>query len=321
MYKRFIITGGAGFIGSNFIRVMLNKYPQYTIYNIDKLTYAGSKDNLLDIENNPNYHFIKGDICDNFLMENLIQEGDVIVNFAAETHVDNSIKNAEEFVKSNILGVQNILDVARRKKAALFLQISTDEVYGSLKFDSKSSVESDVFEPSSPYSASKAAAEMLCKASIKTFNQPVIITRSSNNYGPYQLKEKLIPYFITRLLSGLKVPLYGEGLNVRDWIYVIDNCEAIDFVIHNGKLGEAYNIGGGNELHNIDVTKFLLEAFNLDESYIEHVQDRLGHDLRYSLDCSKINQLGWKPRFNFKETLNETINWYKQRYALEKNES
>ena len=312
MEQRFVITGGAGFIGNNFIRHMIKRYPNYSFVNIDKLTYSGNLNNLLDIEKEQNYKFFKEDICDRKAMSNILDEGDVIVNFAAESHVDNSLLDPEIFIKTNVLGTQVLLDVAREKKAKLFVQISTDEVYGSLSFDQKSSHELDNLFPSSPYSASKASAELLCLAAMRTFNQPIMITRSSNNFGPYQFPEKVIPLFITNLIVGKNVPLYGAGKNVRDWLYVNDNCEAIDFLIYNGKVGEIYNIGGGNELANIDLTKHILLHMNKDDSFIEFVTDRLGHDLRYSIDSSKIGAVGWKPKFSFKEALAVTANWYKE---------
>lgn len=310
--QRFIVTGGSGFIGSNFIRHMINAYPECLVVNIDKLTYSGNDQNLKDLEDNERYSFFKADICDKEKINEIVQSGDIVINFAAESHVDNSILGADEFIRTNVLGTQVLLDVARHKEAKLFIQISTDEVYGSLGFEQRSSSENDIFMPSSPYSASKAAAEMLCFACMRTFKQPIIITRSSNNFGPYQFPEKVIPLFVTNLIEGEKVPLYGEGLNVRDWIHVQDNCEAIDFVIHNGKAGEAYNIGGGNELRNVDLTKQILSEMEKDESWIRNVEDRLGHDLRYSLNCEKLHDLGWKPRFSFTEALKKTVEWYKR---------
>jgi dTDP-glucose 4,6-dehydratase len=307
---KVIVTGGSGFIGSNFLRYMVYKYPKYNFVNIDKLTYAGNKRSLSDIAGKENYQFVEGDICDKNMMGGLIVEGDIIVNFAAESHVDNSILDPGIFIKTNILGVQTILDAAREKKAKLFVQISTDEVYGSLGLEQESSKEHHNLIPSSPYSASKAAGDLLCLANVRTFGQPIIVTRSSNNFGPYQFPEKVIPLFVTNLIKEKKVPLYGEGKNVRDWIYVLDNCEAIDFIIHNGNVGEIYNIGGGKELTNIDLTKSILEGMGKDDSFIEKVEDRLGHDFRYSLDSSKIGELGWKPRFRFEEALKKTIDWY-----------
>lgn len=309
--QKIIVTGGCGFIGSNFLRYMTIKYPNYSFINIDKLTYSGNKENLKSIENLPNYKFIHEDICNEQAMKELITENSIIINFAAESHVDNSIKDPFIFTKTNILGTHTLLEAARKNKAKLFVQISTDEVYGSLNFDSNSSKESDFLKPSSPYSASKAAAEMLCFGNMKTFRQPIIITRSSNNFGPYQFPEKVIPLFITNLIEGEKVPLYGTGKNVRDWIHVQDNCEAIDFIIHNGKAGEIYNIGGGNEVQNIVLTKSIISHMGKNDSFIKYVEDRAGHDLRYSLDCSKLHSLGWKPKFNFNEAIKHTIEWYK----------
>lgn len=311
-HKRLIVTGGAGFIGTNFIKYMVKKYPHYSILNIDRLTYSGNKNSLKDLENNSNYQFIHADIVDFEKISEIIKEGDIVVNFAAESHVDNSIRDPQIFIKTNVLGTHSILEAARKNKASLFLQISTDEVYGSLSFDQKSSTETDILAPSSPYSASKAAAELIVLSNHKTFKQPVIITRSSNNFGPYQFPEKVIPLFITNLIDNKKVPLYGSGKNVRDWIYVLDNCEALDFVIHHGKIGEIYNIGGGNEIPNLELTHSILKNMDKGESSIEYVQDRLGHDLRYSLDCSKIHSLGWKPSSNFEDNLKKTIDWYRE---------
>lgn len=242
---KILITGGCGFIGSNFIRRMLNKYKNYKICNLDKLTYAGNIDNLKDLENNPRYKFIKGDICDKKLVFDIMKQSDVVIHFAAETHVDNSIKDSNEFINTNVKGTQTLLDVAKLCGIKKFVQISTDEVYGSIA--NGSSKEEDNLEPNSPYSAAKAAGDLLARAYNITFKVPVIITRSSNNYGQYQHPEKLIPLFVTNLLSGKKVPLYGDGLNVRDWLHVEDNCKAIDHILHNGEIGEIYNIGGENE--------------------------------------------------------------------------
>jgi len=307
---KIVVTGGAGFIGSNFIRLLLRADKSVRVVNVDKLTYAGSLASVSDLD--PNRHsLILADICDKSGMSSIIEQGDVVVNFAAESHVDNSIANANVFLETNITGVQNLLTVSREKEAALFLQVSTDEVYGSLDYHQCSSKETDVLIPSSPYSASKAAGEMMCFAAMKTYGQPVIITRSSNNYGPYQYPEKMIPRFITNLMRGEKVPLYGNGKNVRDWIFVEDNCEAILSVIYDGVVGEIYNIGGGNELMNFELTQMILEHMGKDSSSIEYVKDRLGHDLRYSVDSSKIKQLGWKPKTDFHEGLAKTIQWYK----------
>jgi len=306
---RILVTGGAGFIGSNFIRHILVKYPDYKIINLDKLTYAGNLNNLRDFEKNKNYTFVKGDICDIKTIDNIARDCDIIVNFAAETHVDRSIIEAGSFVQTDVLGTYVLLNTAKKHGVKKFIQISTDEVYGSV--EKGSFRESDNLDPSSPYSASKASADLLVLAYYKTFNLPVLITRSSNNFGPYQYPEKLIPLFITNLLEGKKIPLYGDGLNVRDWLYVIDNCEAIDLLLQHGKEGEIYNIGANSEKTNLEITKKILNLLERDETYIEYVPDRLGHDRRYSLDCSKINKLGWKPRFEFKKALETTVNWYK----------
>lgn len=307
---KILVTGGAGFIGSNFIRFIINKYPDYKIINLDKLTYAGNLNNLKDIEKNKNYKFVKGDICDKKIVEQLMPGCDVVINMAAETHVDRSIVDAGVFVKTDVFGTYNLLEAARKFKIKRYVQVSTDEVYGSI--NKGSFKETDKLRPNSPYAASKAGADMLVRSYRVTYNIPTIITRSSNNFGSHQYPEKVIPLFITNLLEGKKVPLYGDGLNARDWIYVIDNCEAINFIMHNGKEGEIYNIGGGNEIPNIKLTKMILKELGKDESFIEYVKDRLGHDRRYSLDCSKINKLGWKPRFKFHKALKETIKWYKE---------
>jgi dTDP-glucose 4,6-dehydratase len=306
---KILVTGGAGFIGSNFTRMLVKKYPNDKIINLDKLTYCGNLDNLKSIEKNSNYKFIKGDITNLKLMKKITKDIDIIYHFAAESHVDNSIKDPFVFTKSNVLGTHMLLEAARINKVKKFIHISTDEVYGSI--EKGSFTETDILKPNSPYSSSKAGAELLARSYYKTFNLPVIVTRSSNNFGPYQYPEKLIPLFVTNLIENKKVPVYGTGMNVRDWIYVTDNCEAIEFVANKGKIGEIYNIGGGNEVPNLEITKTILKEMNKDESYIEYVKDRLGHDFRYSLDCTKLNSLGWKPRFNFKEAMKETINWYK----------
>lgn len=304
-----LITGGCGFIGSNFVRMFLDKYPKNKLINLDKLTYAGNPDNLKDIENNKNYKFVKGDVCDFKLMKKLTKGIDAIFHFAAESHVDRSIEDPAVFTKSNILGTHVLLEAARINNVAKFIHVSTDEVYGSIKEGSFK--EEDILKPNSPYAASKAAADMVVRAYHKTYGFPVIITRSSNNFGPYQYPEKVIPLFVTNLMEDKKVPVYGTGKNIRDWIYVVDNCEGIEFIRKNGKNGEIYNIGGGNEKTNIEITKTILKEMGKDESYIEYVKDRPGHDFRYSLDCSKIHKLGWKPRFNFEKAIIETIKWYK----------
>jgi len=308
--KSILVTGGAGFIGSCFIRHMLNKHPDYKIINLDALTYCGNLENLKDVENNPNYTFVHGNICDKNLVNEIIKEVDAVVNFAAESHVDNSIKNPEIFVQTNVLGTLNLLHASKEFGIERYLQVSTDEVYGSLGSDGYF-YETTPLAPNSPYSASKASADMLTRAYFETFKLPVLNTRCSNNYGPYQYPEKLIPFFISKLLKNEKVPVYGDGLNVRDWLYVYDHCEAIDTVLHKGKVGEVYNIGGHNEKTNLEITKLILEAMGKDESSIEYVQDRLGHDRRYAISNDKITtELGWKPSLTFEQGIKLTIDWY-----------
>jgi len=306
--KNILIAGGSGFIGSNFVRYVLNKYADCRITNLDKLTYAGNKENLKDIEKDPRYKFIKGDICNRQTVEKAAKGCDAIVNFAAESHVDRSIKDPSSFLKTNINGVQTILDVVNKLKVPRFLQVSTDEVYGSV--EKGRSKEDDLLKPSNPYSASKAAGDLMCHAYHRTYKTPVIITRSSNNFGEYQFPEKIIPLFITNIIEGRKVPLYARGLNKRDWIYVIDNCEAIDTALRNGEAGEIYNIGGGNEKSNIDLTRLILRSMEKPEDLIEYVEDRPGHDLRYNIDSMKINAMGWKAKCAFDKAIEATIRWY-----------
>ncbi|MBM3200266.1 dTDP-glucose 4,6-dehydratase [Candidatus Woesearchaeota archaeon] len=306
---RILITGGCGFIGSNFIRHILDKYKDYKICNLDKLTYAGNLENLKDLETHPRYKFVRGDICNKKLVFDIMKHSNAVINFAAETHVDNSIKDSNEFINTNIKGTQTLLDAAKLCNIRRFIQISTDEVYGSTNKPSK---EEDTLEPNSPYAASKASADMLARAYNVTFKVPTVITRSSNNFGPYQHPEKLIPLFTTNLLSGKKVPLYGDGLNVRDWMYVIDNCEALDLILHQGETGHIYNLGGGNEKTNFEITKLILRELGRDDSCIEFVKDRLGHDRKYSLNTSKIRKMGWKPKHSFESALKETISWYRE---------
>jgi len=306
---RLLVTGGAGFIGSNFIRHIMKKYPECRVINLDKLTYAGNLDSLKNIENSPNYTFVKGDICDRKIVDGLAKDVDAIINFAAQTHVDRSIIDASDFIRTNIDGTYNLLEATKRYNVSRFVQISTDEVYGST--GEGSFRETSPLSPSSPYAASKAAADMLVHSYRVTFNLPVIIARSSNNFGPYQYPEKIIPLFITNALEDKQVPLYGDGMNVRDWLYVIDNCQGIDLILHKGREGEIYNIGGGNELRNIDLTRMVLKILGKPESLIQPVKDRPGHDRRYSIDSSKIErELGWTPRFNFERALRETVKWY-----------
>ncbi len=305
-----LVTGGAGFIGSCFIRHMLNKHPQYKIVNLDCLTYAGNISNLDDVKSNPNYSFVLGNICDKNVVREICEEVDAIVNFAAESHVDRSIIGPEIFVETNIQGTLNLLQSAREHNIQRFLQVSTDEVYGTLGAEGYFT-ETTPLAPNSPYSASKAGADLLVRSYFETYKMPVLNTRCSNNYGPYQYPEKLIPYFISRLLKGQKVPVYGDGMNVRDWLYVYDHCQAIDVVLHKGKEGEVYNIGGHNEKTNIEITKIILDTMGKDESSIEYVQDRLGHDRRYAIDNTKIQeQLGWEPSLTFEEGIKLTIAWY-----------
>ncbi|MBR6099239.1 dTDP-glucose 4,6-dehydratase [bacterium] len=305
-----LVTGGAGFIGSCFVRHILNKYSDYKVINLDALTYCGNLENLKDVENNPNYKFVHGNICDKKLVRELISESDFVINFAAESHVDNSINSPEIFIETNVHGTLNLLQAAKELGVERYLQVSTDEVYGTLGKDGYF-YETTPLAPNSPYSASKAGADMLVRAYYETYKLPTLITRCSNNYGPYQYPEKLIPFFISKLLKGEKVPVYGDGLNVRDWLYVYDHCNAIDTVLHNGKVGEVYNIGGHNEKTNLEITHLILNAMGKDESYIEHVTDRLGHDRRYAISNDKItNELGWKPSITFEEGIKLTIEWY-----------
>jgi len=310
-FKTLLITGGAGFIGSNFIRYLMEKYQDYKIINLDKLTYAGNLENLRDIENKSSYRFIKGDICDRNIVEQTFSNNkiDAVVNFAAESHVDRSIEDPGVFIQTDVYGVFVLLEAATKYNTEVFLHISTDEVYGSI--ENGSFKETDPLAPNSPYSASKAGAEMIVRSFYKTYGTSVLVTRTSNNFGPYQYPEKIIPLFVTNLIDGKKVPLYGDGMNVRDWIYVTDNCNALDFVLHKGEIGEIYNIGGGNEKPNIWITKKILELLGKPESMIQPVEDRLGHDRRYSVDCTKIvMELGWKPQTDFTEALKKTVKWY-----------
>ncbi len=307
---KILVTGGAGFIGSCFIRYILNTHKDYKIINLDALTYAGNIENLNDIKDNPNYKFVHGNICDKKLVRELIKEADTVVNFAAESHVDRSITGPEIFIETNVQGTLNLLQASKDAKIDRYLQVSTDEVYGTLGKDGYF-YETTPLAPNSPYSASKASADLLVRAYYETYKLPVLITRCSNNYGPYQYPEKLIPFFISKLLKDEKVPVYGDGLNVRDWLYVYDHCSAIDTVLHKGKIGEVYNIGGHNEKTNLEITKIILNAMGKDESSIEYVQDRLGHDRRYAIDNHKIqSQLGWKPSLTFEEGIKITIDWY-----------
>jgi dTDP-glucose 4,6-dehydratase len=305
---RILVTGGAGFIGSNFVYFMLQRHPRDQIVVLDKLTYAGNLNNLKTAMKK--IEFIKGDICDRKLVEKIAKDTDAVVNFAAESHVDRSIEEPEPFLTTNVLGTQILLEAARRFDIEKFVQISTDEVYGSAPKGSFK--EGDLLRPSSPYAASKAAADMVAHSYFVTYDLPVLITRSTNNFGPYQHPEKLIPKSIINAISDKPLPIYGDGKNVRDWLYVIDNCEAIDLVLHKGKWGEVYNVGAGNEEMNIKIANLILEELVKPKSFIKFVKDRLGHDFRYSLNCNKIGKLGWRAKTSFEEGIRKTISWYEE---------
>jgi dTDP-glucose 4,6-dehydratase len=308
-----LVTGGAGFIGSNFIRFLLNdRSDTEIVVNLDKLTYAGNLENLKDIAGNPAYRFIRGDICDGELVSRILDEFDIdtVVHFAAESHVDRSISEGLSFVTTNVTGTCSLLEAARKAGISRFIHVSTDEVYGSIRKGSFS--ETDPLNPSSPYSASKAGSDLLALSYFTTHHVPVIVTRCTNNFGPFQYPEKLIPLFTTNLIEGKKVPVYGSGMNVRDWIYVLDHCRAIACILKKGIPGEIYNIGGGTELTNLEITRKILEQLGKDETSIQFVGDRKGHDFRYSLSSDKLHSLGWQPRFTFDEALEHTIRWYKE---------
>ena len=306
-----LVTGGAGFIGSNFVRHALQAHPDWRITTLDKLTYAGRMETLHDVIEHPRHRFVRGDIADAAVSSPLVKASEIVVHFAAETHVDRSILEAGEFLKTDVIGTFVLLEAAR---AALnlrcFVQISTDEVYGSIP--EGSSVETDELRPRNPYSASKAAADRLAYSYWATYGVPVIITRASNNYGPYQFPEKVIPLFITNAFDNIPVPLYGAGLNIRDWMHVMDHCRGVDVAIERGTAGEVYNIGGGNEVRNVDLTHMLLRLAERPESLIKQVQDRQGHDLRYSLDTTKLRALGWQPEVSFEQGLKDTVRWYRE---------
>ena len=307
---KLLVTGGAGFIGSCFVRHILNTYSDYKVVNLDALTYCGNLENLNDVKDNPNYTFVHGNICNHDLVRNIIKDVDCVVNFAAESHVDNSIKHPEIFVETNVQGTLNLLQACKELGIERYLQVGTDEVYGSLG-KTGYFYETTPIQPNSPYSASKASADLLVRAYYETYKLPVLNTRCSNNYGPYQYPEKLIPFFISQLLKGEKVPVYGDGLNVRDWLYVYDHCKAIDVVLHKGRVGEVYNIGGHNEKTNMEITHLILDAMGKDESSIKYVEDRLGHDRRYAIANDKIqSELGWEPSVTFEEGIKLTIDWY-----------
>ncbi|MFH1790313.1 MAG: dTDP-glucose 4,6-dehydratase [bacterium] len=310
---KLIVTGGAGFIGSNFIRHIFSKYPNYEIVNLDLLTYAGGLDNLKDVDSRHNYEFIKGDIGDKDLTDKLAKQADIIVNFAAETHVDRSISNSFDFINTNVVGTHNLLESAKNNNKIRFHHISTDEVYGHLGLEDDPFNESTKYDPRSPYSASKAASDHLVMSYYHTYGLPVTISNCSNNYGPYQFPEKLHALFITNLLEGKKVPLYGDGLNIRDWLFVEDHCEAIDRIIHHGRIGETYCIGGGCEKTNLEVVYEILKLLGMNDNMIEYINDRPGHDRRYAMSYKKMKQeLEWKPNTDFSNGMIKTVEWYKK---------
>jgi dTDP-glucose 4,6-dehydratase len=313
---KIFVTGGAGFIGSNFIHYWLKNYPDDQVINFDVLTYAGNLDNLSDIENNPNYKFIKGDITDEDLVNESVKGVDLIVHFAAESHVDRSIKNSADFIKTNVEGTRVLLEAAKTNGNIRFHHISTDEVFGSLALNDPKFNEETPYDPRSPYSASKAASDHLVRAYYHVHKLPITISNCSNNYGPYQYPEKLIPLFITNLIEGKKVPIYGAGKNIRDWIHVDDHNRGVDFIIKKGRIGETYCLGGNSEKTNLEITELILKAMGAGQEMVEYVKDRLGHDMRYAIDFSKAkNELGWEPKIDFVTGLEETINWYKNNNA------
>ena len=308
-----LVTGGAGFIGSNFIHYILENYPQDKVINFDALTYAGNLENLKSLAGNPNYQFVHGDIMDTLLLEKIIPDIDAIVHFAAESHVDRSILDSDAFVRTNVNGTLNLLEVAKNNGNKRFHHISTDEVFGSLNLGDPAFNESTPYDPRSPYSASKASSDHLVRSYCHTHKLPITISNCSNNYGPYQFPEKLIPFFITKLMAGEKVPVYGKGDNIRDWLHVKDHCVAIDKIIREGKIGETYCIGGNAEKTNLEITHKILELMGFDEKQIEYVDDRKGHDQRYAVDFSKIKkELGWEPQISFEEGMQETVKWYRE---------
>lgn len=315
MTRNILITGGAGFIGANFVQYMLNKYPEYKLTNLDLLTYAGDLDSLKSVEKFENYKFVKGDITDRLAVFELFEreQFDVVVNFAAESHVDRSINNPDVFIQTNFVGTEVLLEASRTYGVNRYHQVSTDEVYGDLPLKKKELLfsETSMIKPSSPYSATKAAADLLVQAYGKTYGLPITISRCSNNYGPYQFPEKLIPLMILKALKGESLPVYGDGKNVRDWLYVKDHCRAIDMILHEGTVGEVYNIGGHNERSNIEIVKLILKKLQKPIELISHVDDRLGHDLRYGIDPKKIqSELHWEPQVMFEEGIESTIQWY-----------
>ncbi len=310
--KNILVTGGAGFIGSNFINSVLTERDDYNIVNLDKLTYAGNLENLKDIEENNNYHFVKGDITNSELVDYIFKKYSIkyVINFAAESHVDRSILGSEIFFRTNVIGTNVLLEASRRYEVEKYLQVSTDEVYGSLGKEGLFT-EQTPLSPNSPYSSSKAGADMMALAFYHTYGLPVVVTRCSNNYGPLQFPEKLIPLMIINAMNNKKLPVYGDGMNIRDWIYVLDHNKAIEMVLEKGLVGEVYNIGASNEMPNIEIVKLILKKLNKDEELIEYVKDRLGHDRRYAIDSTKIqNELGWSPKYDFANAIEKTVNWY-----------
>ena len=311
--KKILVTGGAGFIGGNFVQYMLEKYSEYEIYNVDVLTYAGDLTKHRAIEKQGNYHFVKADIVDYDVILSLFEKEkfDFVVHFAAESHVDRSITDPGVFVQTNVVGTQVLLDAAKQVGITKFIHISTDEVYGELDFDPTTFfTEETPLKPNSPYSASKASSDLLVQAYHHTYGLPMNITRCSNNYGPYHFPEKLIPLTISSLLKNEKVPIYGDGQNIRDWLHVFDHCAAIDLVLHKGLNGEVYNVGGNNERSNLQVVKSIIQVLGKSEELIEFVEDRLGHDRRYAIDSNKLQQLGWKPTYTFESGIAQTVQWY-----------
>jgi dTDP-glucose 4,6-dehydratase len=311
MPRRYLVTGGAGFIGSNFVRYLLEHEPDAMVTNLDLLTYAGVPATVAELDVYPNHEFVKGDIRDEGLVDEILPGHDVVVHFAAESHVDRSISGPAPFLSTNVVGTGVLLDAAQRHGVPRFIHISTDEVYGSV--DEGFAREDAGLDPSSPYSSSKAGSDLLALSYFATYDYPVMVTRCTNNYGPYQFPEKVIPLFVTNLLEGKKVPLYGVGRNERDWLYVEDHCSAVHLLVDEGQAGEVYNIGANAQMPNIELTTRILSHFGLDESWIERVPDRLGHDLRYAVDSSKIRSLGWAPAQDLDERLEDTIAWYRER--------
>ena len=310
---KILVTGGAGFIGSNYIQYFLDKYPEDEVINLDALTYAGNLENLKAVENNPRYTFVHGDIMDGILVNDLMKKVDAVLNFAAESHVDKSILDSSAFVRTNVNGTLILLEAAKNNGKVRFHHVSTDEVFGSLEKNDPAFNEKTLYDPRSPYSASKAASDHLVKSYYHTHGLPITISNCSNNYGPYQFPEKIIPLFVTNIMDGKKIPVYGTGENVRDWIHVLDHCKAVDKVLREGKIGETYCVGGNAEKTNLELTYKILELMGVGEEMIEYVEDRKGHDRRYAVDFSKIkNELGWEPEVSFDEGIKETVEWYKK---------